>query len=60
MQRKKWMEVGTMLEANLAAPVVPGNEILDSHGVFSLNLATSAADGTAAEVSLLMWRKSVC
>jgi hypothetical protein len=54
MQRKEWMHVGRALEADLAAPVIPGNEILDSHGVFSLNQAISAADGTAAEVSLLI------
>jgi hypothetical protein len=36
MQRKEWIDVGRTLEAELAASVVPGNEILDGHGVFLL------------------------
>jgi hypothetical protein len=44
MQRIKRMDVGATLEADLAASVVPGNEILDGHGVFLLSQATSAAD----------------
>jgi hypothetical protein len=34
MQRKKRMDVGATLEADLAASVVPGYEILDGPGVF--------------------------
>jgi len=37
VQREEWMDVGTAVNADLAAPVVPRNEILDSHGVFSFN-----------------------
>src|SRR5580704_750656 len=34
MQRKEWIDVGRTLETELAALVVPGNEMLDGHGVF--------------------------
>jgi len=44
MQRKKRMDVGATLEADLAASVVPWNEILDGHGCYSLGQAASAAD----------------
>ena len=37
VQRKEWMYVACAVEANLASFVVPGNEILDSHGVFSFD-----------------------
>ena len=53
MQRKEWMHIGTARESDFAVPVVPRNEILDSHDVFSLNQATSAAD-RRAEVVLLI------
>jgi hypothetical protein len=36
MQRKEWMDVSTAVDADVATPVVPGNEVLDSHAVFSL------------------------
>jgi hypothetical protein len=52
VQRKEWMHVGSALEANLAFLIGPGNEILDSHGVFSFDGLTSAADGAS--------RKSAC
>ncbi|WP_244568142.1 hypothetical protein [Bradyrhizobium erythrophlei] len=54
MQRKKRMDVGTTLETDLAASVVPGNEILDGHRCVSFNQATSAADRATAEVSSMM------
>jgi hypothetical protein len=54
MQRKKWMDVGATLEADLAAPAVPGNEILDGHGVLLLQSSDFRRGQTAAEVGLVI------
>ena len=54
MQCKNRMDVGTTLEADLAASVVPGNEILMAMVCSSLSQATSAAGQAAAEAGLLM------
>jgi hypothetical protein len=54
MQCKKRMDVGTTLEVHLASLVVPGNEILDSHGVFLLQSSDFRRGQAAAEVVSVM------
>jgi len=54
MQRKKRMDVGATLEADLAASVVPGYEILDGPGVFLLRSSDFRGGQAAAEVMLVM------
>jgi hypothetical protein len=54
MQRKKRMDVCATLEADLAASVVPGNEILDGHGVFLLKSSDFRRGQAAAEAGLVM------
>jgi hypothetical protein len=50
MQRKERMDVGALLEADLGASVVPGNEILDGHGVLLLESSDFRRGQAAAEV----------
>jgi hypothetical protein len=51
---KKRMDVGATLEADLAASVVPGYEILDGSGVFPLQSSDFRRGQAAAEVMLVM------
>jgi len=54
MQRKERMHVGSTLEADLAASVVPGYEILDGPGVFPLQSSDFRRGQAAAEVGMVM------
>jgi hypothetical protein len=48
------MNVGATLEADIAASVVPGNEILDGHGVFLLQSSDFRRGQAGAEVTSVM------
>jgi hypothetical protein len=51
VKRKERIRIGTPMNADLPPAAVPGDEILDTHGVFLLNSSGFRCGQTAAEAS---------